>query len=197
MDPTACLPGREIQNAQSSALRAAPAAIAVCRCSRSRPFAMGPAMASIAASHALDRLAVARIGTHSPRPAMTTVVEFGDHDHGLGLGAAADRERAGDRPAFDADGEGGGRRAHRRVRRIAWAPATALQAPGVEQELQQCRALACGRFPRPSWSLFASARILHAAAQAQTAGADNSAIYLYKGADREQRLIAKAREEAR
>ena len=32
-------------------------------------------------------------------------------------------------------------------------------------------------------------------AQAQTAGADNSAIYLYKGADRDQRLIAKAREE--
>ena len=32
-------------------------------------------------------------------------------------------------------------------------------------------------------------------AHAQTAGADNSAIYLYKGADREQRLIAKAREE--
>ena len=32
-------------------------------------------------------------------------------------------------------------------------------------------------------------------AQAQTAGADNSAIYSYKGADRDQRLIAKAREE--
>jgi iron(III) transport system substrate-binding protein len=32
-------------------------------------------------------------------------------------------------------------------------------------------------------------------AQAQTASADNSAIYLYKGADRDQRLIAKAREE--
>ena len=32
-------------------------------------------------------------------------------------------------------------------------------------------------------------------AQAQTAGGDNSAIYLYKGADRDQRLIAKAREE--
>src|SRR5262245_31050098 len=32
-------------------------------------------------------------------------------------------------------------------------------------------------------------------AQAQTAGGDNSAIYLYTGADREQRLIAKAREE--
>ena len=39
--------------------------------------------------------------------------------------------------------------------------------------------------------------ILHGrhAAHAQTAGADNSAIYLYKGADRDQRLIAKAREE--
>ena len=34
-----------------------------------------------------------------------------------------------------------------------------------------------------------------AAVHAQTAGADNSAIYLYKGADRDQRLIAKAREE--
>lgn len=31
--------------------------------------------------------------------------------------------------------------------------------------------------------------------RAQTAGADNSAIYSYKGADRDQRLIAKAREE--
>jgi iron(III) transport system substrate-binding protein len=33
------------------------------------------------------------------------------------------------------------------------------------------------------------------AGRAQTAGADNSAIYSYAGADREQRLIAKAREE--
>src|SRR5262249_17604272 len=32
-------------------------------------------------------------------------------------------------------------------------------------------------------------------ARAQTAGADNSAIYLYQGADRGERLIAKAREE--
>src|SRR5215471_19019393 len=32
-------------------------------------------------------------------------------------------------------------------------------------------------------------------ARAQTAGADNSAIYLYQGADRSERLIAKAREE--
>jgi iron(III) transport system substrate-binding protein len=31
--------------------------------------------------------------------------------------------------------------------------------------------------------------------RAQTAGADNSAIYLYQGADRGERLIAKAREE--
>jgi iron(III) transport system substrate-binding protein len=30
---------------------------------------------------------------------------------------------------------------------------------------------------------------------AQTAGADNAAIYSYKGADRDQRLAAKAREE--
>ena len=63
--------------------------------------------------------------------------------------------------------------------------------------MQRCRALACGRrFPRPSWSLFAWRRILaRRPSQAQTAGADNSAIYLYKGADRDQRLIAKAREE--
>ena len=32
-------------------------------------------------------------------------------------------------------------------------------------------------------------------AHAQTAGSDHSAIYLYKGADRVERLIAKAREE--
>jgi iron(III) transport system substrate-binding protein len=32
-------------------------------------------------------------------------------------------------------------------------------------------------------------------ARAQTAGADNSAIYLYRGADRTERLVAKAREE--
>src|SRR5262245_66576093 len=32
-------------------------------------------------------------------------------------------------------------------------------------------------------------------ARAQTAAADNSAIYLYQGADRGERLIAKAREE--
>src|SRR5712691_13488724 len=36
---------------------------------------------------------------------------------------------------------------------------------------------------------------LAAAARAQTAGADPSAIYLYKGADRFERLSAKAREE--
>ena len=40
-----------------------------------------------------------------------------------------------------------------------------------------------------------SAAFCTAAVHAQTAGADNSAIYLYKGADRDQRLIAKAREE--
>ena len=38
-----------------------------------------------------------------------------------------------------------------------------------------------------------SAAFCTAAVHAQTAGADNSAIYLYKGADRDQRLIAKAR----
>jgi iron(III) transport system substrate-binding protein len=32
-------------------------------------------------------------------------------------------------------------------------------------------------------------------ARAQTTGTDNSAIYSYKGADRDQRLAAKAREE--
>jgi iron(III) transport system substrate-binding protein len=39
------------------------------------------------------------------------------------------------------------------------------------------------------------AAIAVTAARAQTAGADNSAIYLYQGADRGERLIAKAREE--
>jgi len=63
--------------------------------------------------HALDRLAVARIGHAFAPPAMAAVGELGDHDHGFGLGAAADGERAGDRPALHTDGKGEG--THREV----------------------------------------------------------------------------------
>ncbi len=63
---------------------------------------------------ALDRLAVARIGHAFAAAPMHAVGELGDHDHGFGLGAAADREGACDRPAFDTDREGERRRVHLR-----------------------------------------------------------------------------------
>jgi len=66
--------------------------------------------------HALDRLAVARIGHAFAPPAMAAVGQLGDHDDGFGLGAAADGERAGDRPALDADGEGEGTHRPRMIR---------------------------------------------------------------------------------
>ncbi len=62
--------------------------------------------------HALDRLAVARIGHALAPAAMGAVGEFRDHDDGFGLGAAADGKRAGDRPALHTNGQGEG--AHRR-----------------------------------------------------------------------------------
>ena len=50
---------------------------------------------------ALDGLAIARIGHAFAAAAMAAVGQLGDHDDRLGLGAAADREGAGDRPALD------------------------------------------------------------------------------------------------
>src|SRR5262249_41376770 len=58
--------------------------------------------------HALDRLTVARVGHAFAPPAVGSVREFRHHDHPLGLGAAADGEGAGDRPALDTHGKGEG-----------------------------------------------------------------------------------------
>ena len=77
---------------------------------------------------------------------------------------------------------------------IAWAPVRALQAGGG-QEPRGCCALASGRtFPRRSRSRFAL-RLAQPARAAKPPAPDHSAIYLYKGTDRVERLTAKAREE--
>ena len=55
--------------------------------------------------HACDGLAVARVGHAFAAAAVAAVAQLGDHHLRLGLGAAADREGAGDRPAFGADGQ--------------------------------------------------------------------------------------------
>src|SRR4051794_5585603 len=146
--------------------------------------------------HPINRLAIACIGHAFAAAVMAAVGEIRHHHDGFGLGAAADRERARDRPAFDADGEGGGRPAHRPPRRIAWAPATALQAPGRRAGAATMSRFGIRTIPATVMvAVCVSAAFCTTAAHAQTAGADNSAIYLYKGADRDQRLIAKAREE--
>ena len=51
---------------------------------------------------------VARVGHAFAATLVATVGQFGGDHLGLGLGAAADRKRAGDRPAFGADGQGKG-----------------------------------------------------------------------------------------
>src|SRR5215468_7662898 len=82
------------QNAQSSALRAAPGATAT----------------------------------------MSAVGQFGDHHDGLGLGAAADGERSGDRPALDTDAKGEG--AHLRIFYVSRKrPTTSGHAAGVAKDL--------------------------------------------------------------
>ena len=92
MDPAACLPGREIPEraveriARRARRHRGLQALAI-NAVRDRP---GHGLDR--GRHALDRLAVARIGHAFAAAAMTTVVELGDHDHGLGLGAAADGE---------------------------------------------------------------------------------------------------------
>ena len=50
--------------------------------------------------HRIDALAIARIGHAFAASSMAAVTEFDGNHHGLGLGAAADRERAGNRPAL-------------------------------------------------------------------------------------------------
>src|SRR5439155_1080147 len=56
--------------------------------------------------HAVHRLAVTRVGHAFAASAMGAVGELGHHDHGFGLGAAADGKGAGNRPAFHAREEG-------------------------------------------------------------------------------------------
>ena len=55
--------------------------------------------------HARDGLAIARIGHAFAAAPVAAVVQLDDDHLGLGLGAAADREGAGDRPAFGAHGQ--------------------------------------------------------------------------------------------
>ncbi len=62
--------------------------------------------------HAVDGLAVARIRHAFAASAVPPVGKLGDHDLGLRLGAAADGEAAGDRPAFDLHGQRWGCMAH-------------------------------------------------------------------------------------
>ena len=55
--------------------------------------------------HTLHGFAITRIGhAFAPAPCLA-IAQFGDHDHGLGLRAAADGEGTGDRPALDRDGK--------------------------------------------------------------------------------------------
>ncbi len=58
--------------------------------------------------HAIDAFAIARIGHAFAAAAVAAVAEFGDHDDGLRLDAAANGEGAGDRPAFGGYGKGQG-----------------------------------------------------------------------------------------
>src|SRR5690348_6341446 len=55
--------------------------------------------------NAVRRLAIARVRHTLAAAAMRAVVKLGHHHDRLSLAAAADGKRAGERPAFDADGE--------------------------------------------------------------------------------------------
>jgi len=59
--------------------------------------------------HAFDGFVVARIGQAFTIALVPSIAEFHDDDLRLGLGAAADRERSGDWPAFGTDGRDIGR----------------------------------------------------------------------------------------
>jgi len=67
--------------------------------------------------HTLDAFAIARIGHTFAAATVLALDEFRDDDSGFGLGAAADRKGARNRPAFDMDGEN--RKGHRGPG-IAW-----------------------------------------------------------------------------
>ena len=54
---------------------------------------------------AFDGFTIARVGHALAAAAAAAVAELGDDDGGLRLGAATDREAAGDRPVLDANGE--------------------------------------------------------------------------------------------
>src|SRR5262249_36718401 len=141
---------------------------------------------------ALDRLTVARVGHAFAPPAMGSVGEFRHDDDRLGPGAAADGEGAGDRPALDTHGKGEGVHWRRIIRyrdmlfrpqskwrASVWTMRSAKNHTAVYAAIAFCIIAAAGA----------------TGARAQTAARDNSSIYSYAGADREQRLIAKAREE--
>ena len=95
------IPERAVERVARRARRPSPVAG---RCGRGR-CAISGRIASMRGDDRLDGFAIARIGHAFAAPAMRAVGQFGDHHRGFGLGAAADREGAGDRPAFVADGQ--------------------------------------------------------------------------------------------
>ena len=105
---------------------------------------------------------------------------------------------AGDRPALDTDAKGEG--AHLRIFYVSRKrPTTIGHGAGIANDsrvacLQEASHDASHRCLRRDCILRDCGRWRYAAG-AQAPGADNSAIYLDTGADREQRLIAKARAE--
>ena len=59
---------------------------------------------------AFERLAIARIGHALAAAAVFAIGELRDHDRRFGFGTAADRKRAGNRPALDVHRKGGHRK---------------------------------------------------------------------------------------
>ena len=72
---------------------------------RSSPAATASCMAWMRGERCLGCLAIARIGHAFAAAGQAVMADLGHDGHGFGLGAAADRETARDRPALDSRGK--------------------------------------------------------------------------------------------